>query len=426
MGLMPPCQAALQTRRQWLTGIAASMAPLTITRTCRGGEEIAQRTPVRSANASSLQMINGASPVVRIDRYTGRRARQWEEIVTLPPGAGELIPANSGMVFRLVNPRDFSETRVTARFPVQTFHYPSSLLRLPDDQVLPVPQNQGIPPFYQQCISAHGLLILGSLKVSPYALKEAAWLVNRMLSFRDDLRNVLIASGARLCVMAHNEFTTDLPEFAHLEPPKGFEAVAPRDYWDARTRGLGGSAASPFGTCAEENLLGYPGDPYAAECTLIHEFAHCIQARGMANIDPTFENRLCEIYGEAMKKGLWRGKYASENPAEYFAEGVQSWFGNNRQNDLNHNHVNTRKELLAYDPALAALCREVFGETAINYTLPITRLHGHLEGYEPAKAPVFRWPERLVEAHHAIASAARQRALAPYLTAPPSASKEEK
>ena len=48
-----------------------------------------------------------------------------------------------------------------------------------------------------------------------------------------------------------------------------------------------------------------------------------------------------------------------------------------------------------YDPALAALCEEVFGDTKLVYTKPATRLVGHLEGYEPGKVPKFAWPERL-------------------------------
>jgi hypothetical protein len=96
-----------------------------------------------------------------------------------------------------------------------------------------------------------------------------------------------------------------------------------------------------------------------------------------------------------MTAGLWKGKYASVNDREYFAEGVQSWFDNNREPDHDHNHVNTRVELLEYDPGLAALCREVFGDTELKYTKPVTRLNGHLEGYDPSKAPKFVWPERL-------------------------------
>jgi hypothetical protein len=101
------------------------------------------------------------------------------------------------------------------------------------------------------------------------------------------------------------------------------------------------------------------------------------------------------IYEQAMEKGLWRGKYASVNHHEYFAEGVQSWFDNNRENDHDHNHVNSRSELIDYDPALATLCREVFGETSLAYTKPTMRLHGHLEGFDPSSSPPFRWPRRL-------------------------------
>ncbi len=34
-----------------------------------------------------------------------------------------------------------------------------------------------------------------------------------------------------------------------------------------------------------------------------------------------------------MAAGLRKDKYSSTNSREYFAEGVQSWFNNNREND---------------------------------------------------------------------------------------------
>ena len=46
----------------------------------------------------------------------------------------------------------------------------------------------------------------------------------------------------------------------------------------------------------------------------------------------------------AMSEGLWNGKYASVNHHEYFAEGVQSWFDDNRENDHDHNHDHTLAE----------------------------------------------------------------------------------
>lgn len=255
-------------------------------------------------------------------------------------------------------------------------------------------------PFYKKYVSAHGYPIVSSGRVNDYALKEAAYLVDQMLAHRPDVRDAMIPSGSRLVVMAHDEFTTDIPEHARLEP---------KEYWDARARGLGGNRKNPVCSCAEENLLGFPGDPYQAECILIHEFAHNIHLCGMATVDPGFDGRVRTAYEKATRAGLWRGLYAGVNDREYFAEGVQSWFGNNRENDVDHNHVNTRQELVDYDPNLAALCREVFGDTQLVYTRPATRLRGHLAGYDPNKAPYFEWPERLDAAREKIRADARER-----------------
>ena len=52
--------------------------------------------------------------------------------------------------------------------------------------------------------------------------------------------------------------------------------------------------------------------------------------------------------------------------------------------------VNTRAELIEYDPALAALCREVFGDTEVKYTKVTTRLTGHMAGYESRHRPHLR------------------------------------
>jgi hypothetical protein len=243
-----------------------------------------------------------------------------------------------------------------------------------------------LPAFYEKYVDAHGYPVVSSGQVNDYALKEAAYLVDLMLAKRPDVRRAMVESGSRLIVIAHNEFTTDIPEYARLKP---------KDYWDARARGLGGSRTDPVCSCAEENMLAYQGDPYHAENILIHEFAHNIHLRGMVRVDKTFDDRLKKAYQSAMANGLWAGVYASTNHHEYFAEGVQSWFNNNRPPDHDHNHVDTRNELREYDPGLAALCEEVFGETGLLYTKPETRLTGHLAGYDPKTAPAFAWPERL-------------------------------
>ena len=267
-------------------------------------------------------------------------------------------------------------------------------------QVQVPPAALKLPPFYTKYVSAHGYPIVSSDKVDDYALLEAAYLVNLMLAKRPDVREAMVKSGSRLIVMSQDEFTTDIPEHSHLRP---------RDFWDARARGLGGSREDPVCSCGEENLLCYPSDPYSTENILIHEFAHNIHLRGLVNVDPTFDDRLKAAYEEAIAAGLWKTKYASTNKNEYWAEGVQSWFDNNRAPDHDHNHVNTRRELREYDPELAALCQEVFGETKLVYTKPKTRLKGHLRGFDPAKSPTFAWPQRLNEARMKIRKEASNR-----------------
>ena len=262
------------------------------------------------------------------------------------------------------------------------------------------PKKLKLDPFYKKYTHAGGYPIVASKNVSDFALKEAAYLVDLMLARRPDVRKAMIESGSRLIVIAHNEFTTDIPEYAHMKP---------KDFWDARARGLGGSRTDPVCSCAEENVMGYAGDPYKTESIVIHEFAHNIHLRGLVRIDKTFDERLKQSYERAMARGLWKNKYASTNRNEYWAEGVQSWFNNNRPPDHDHNHVDTRKELKEYDTGLAKLCEEVFGSTKLVYTKPVTRLKGHLAGYNPSTAPKFAWPERLAVVKKEIREKARNR-----------------
>ena len=352
-------------------------------------------SPVRGTAEDStdhppkLQIINGSQQTCDI-RWL-KSATESIPHGSLEPGKETIIPTTLGHRYEIVGHDGLPTRVVTSEVPVQAFRYD------PQDP-------DGVPAFYTQRVKAHDFPIVASAKVNPYALKEAVYLVDMMLAKRPDVRAAMIRSGARMCVMAHNEYTTDLPEFIRMagEKDEHFPELPAKDFWDARARGLGGSDTDPYCSVAEENVLCFPGDPYALECILIHEFAHNIHLRGMLNVDPTFDTRLQATYDAAMKAGLWKGKYAAMNRFEYFAEGVQSWFDNNRVNDHDHNHVHLRWQLIEYDPGLAAMCREVFGDTELKYSKPITRLTGHMEGYDPAKAPAFVWPERLEKAKAAI------------------------
>ena len=83
---------------------------------------------------------------------------------------------------------------------------------------------------------------------------------------------------------------------------------------------------------------------------------------GFFPADPTFEGRLQEAYESARAAGLFANTYAMENSQEYWAEGVQDWYNTNLEADPPngiHNFVDTREELLDYDPTLYALVDEL-------------------------------------------------------------------
>jgi hypothetical protein len=255
-----------------------------------------------------------------------------------------------------------------------------------------------LSPFYQKHLDVGGLSIVGSRDVPDAALAEAAWLVRQMVGGRTDILQTLARNRVRLVVMAHSEMTTDIPEHSDLRP---------RDYWDRRARGLGASRRRPAVSCGAENLLGYPGDPYSTENILIHEFGHAIHQMALRDIDSTFDDRLKEVYEQSVAAGRWRGTYAATNKEEFWAEGVQSWFDTNRENDHEHNHVNTRQELKEYDPALARLLEAVFGDGPWRYSRPHARRRlPHLAAWNPDDNPRFRWPEAVLARYRAFQRAA--------------------
>ena len=86
---------------------------------------------------------------------------------------------------------------------------------------------------------------------------------------------------------------------------------------------------------------------------------------------------------------------------EYWAEGCAVVVRHQlRQNDSQHNHVDTpRPELKAYDPEVAKLCNEVFGDGPWRYVRPDRRQErAHLAGFDLSKAPRFQWEPELLEA----------------------------
>lgn len=226
----------------------------------------------------------------------------------------------------------------------------------------------GLDPFYRRHADALGIPIVSSAKAPDAALLVARDIVVHMLARRPDVRAALVARGWRITVMAQGELTTDVPEHRDLKKPpreeltaqeqaryERIERLSDRQYWDRRARGLGGNPTS----CAEENLLGYPGTRYYGENILVHEFAHAMH-EGIAAADPGLFAEIARAYADAMKAGRWKGSYGATNAGEYWAEGVQFWFHSNFEYRDGDRRVLTPEDLLRYDPRLYELVDRVY------------------------------------------------------------------
>ncbi len=245
------------------------------------------------------------------------------------------------------------------------------------------PSSLHLDPFYKKHVDAHGIPVTSSEKTPDAALLVARDIVIYMLAKRPDLREAMIARNWRVGVMAQTEMTTDVPEHRNRKKPaptsgvltegerRNYERIAKmtdKEYWDRRARGLGGNPT----TCAEENLLGYPGTRYYGENILVHEFSHAIMGGGIRAADPKLHGEILEAYKEAMAKGLWKGHYGSTNANEYWAEGTQTWFWSNYEFTDGGRTIQTPEDLKSYDPKLFELLSRVYP----SHRIPMDIYHG--------------------------------------------------
>ena len=178
----------------------------------------------------------------------------------------------------------------------------------------PVPPPQEVRDFFelsdfwQQWINIEGFPVLASEGVSPYAVKDAAWLIWHMTRHRRELLQVLTQKRIRFSILAYNQTASDIPEIRALPIPHFFVS-------DTNTAGNWSSVRTVVGN--EVSLLSRPIP------ALIHELTHALH-EALNTVDPQFDHRLRAMYDAALEKGLWQGTYAATHWGECFAEGAMS------------------------------------------------------------------------------------------------------
>ena len=77
-------------------------------------------------------------------------------------------------------------------------------------------------------------------------------------------------------------------------------------------------------------------------------------------------------YAEAKQKGLYKGHYAENTVAEYWAEGTQWWFWSNYEWFDGLTRLQTPDDLKAYDPRLYGILEKVYA----GHHIPADIYHG--------------------------------------------------
>ena len=231
----------------------------------------------------------------------------------------------------------------------------------------PPPPSLGLDAFYEKYLVTDCLPIVSSGKVPDGALTQARDVIAEMIVNRPDLCNTIADLGHKIAILADDEVITEIPEL-----PNMYELWPDIDH--DRRRGLTAFGDTRTTIIEAANVLCTEHDSLPTEDIIVHEVAHTVLNYGVGSQTggTSFIHCVDDAYAVAMETGLWEGTYASTNKGEYWAEGVQSWFGLNGPPGSLQNNINTRGELDDYDPTLSRLIEEVFGDANVTSSCHMT------------------------------------------------------
>jgi hypothetical protein len=316
--------------------------------------------------------------------------------------------------------------------------------------------------FYKKCTVVEGILIVTSAAVSDVTHLEAAYQFEMIMkSIQPDVAQ-RVREGEAVCILiGHRELTSDLPEFktdktgeeldfynwrqrgfltrvqgrptvvfaeedvleydggmqlesilihefGHVIHGVGFDQSLQKRLTDtflrAKAKGLwnDGRAAQRYRRVKSDepvSLLDALVDSFPDQSPDLLE--KCLDGGDiLVNGKPT--NAAAMVTKQDKVLIVFGGEkecYAHKNRAEYWAEGVQCWYNTNRTMDHDHNHIHTRDQLIAYDPALAELCKDVLGTSEWRFVSPRKRAgKDHLSGFDPEKSPTVIDPPHIEKA----------------------------
>ncbi len=233
----------------------------------------------------------------------------------------------------------------------------------PPENECEVSPNSTVEGYSQGC-TVLGLEVLATKEVDPEAIDGLADRAYNMLVNRPEYAPSIAAYPIGIRVVGASQRIMDVPEFEDIY------FHHPGTDWRNLGRSFPGTEIIPFAAGAEENLLCSTEDRYEGEDMFVRDFAITIRRFAMNIIDESTSTAIEQAYAVAIAEGKYQNTLAEINSEQYWAEGVQSFFDANLEDNAedrepisSHNHVDTRDELRDYDRALYEIAISVFGDT---------------------------------------------------------------
>ena len=220
----------------------------------------------------------------------------------------------------------------------------------------PPPSSLGLDAYYRKYLDAGGIPVVAPADVDDAELYHARDMMAAMLSNRPDLLASMAANNFRVVIFRHDgcRGPFQIPEIRDDLPPGRCSLIAGWASWRFRR----------YAIAAVPNRKNVDHDYVKCNNVLVHEFAHLVHYSFQFSFDKkphpkNLDSRIKSAYDAAMAAGLWKDTYASTNYSEYWAEAVTSWF---LPYYLDFKSSANSLKLADYDPGIASLVEEVFGE----------------------------------------------------------------
>ena len=225
--------------------------------------------------------------------------------------------------------------------------------------------------YYKQWVDAGGIPVVSRENVNPYALEEAAWLIQQVIGHRPEVLEEMAEKKVRFAVIPYNSTLAQIPEINLDDFKKGGKIIIRDSYL---------LDDPPVIFVSEENLLNYPGDAFEKRSILIGTFSRAMLDLKLYMFVPDFVERIEAAYNKTQEM------YPDVRKIHFWYWSTWSWFSDREIYSIANN------------PELATLLADVFGDRDWRYTPVAMRTDlPHLEGFDPQNSPTFEWRPEFFE-----------------------------